>query len=212
MKTTFLRRGTMLIGALMLTGSLAAAQSRVPANPQTVPELKPEFDRAAQLGVPLNLVELVAREGYAKQLSPKVIRGGLRSFTDRIVTAREALAPDKGEAELVAGAAAIKSGATPAVLRSLRAAQRDRTIEIGLGVLAMLVEQGVSLSDAATKVELWLKRGATEGQILAAGKAVRDDVASGLAPARALDVRSQGVLSLLPAPTQGAAATQRNPR
>jgi hypothetical protein len=216
MKTTFPRRVITMAGALTLTslfiaGPAAAQQSRVPADPRAVADLKPEFDRAASLNLPEAPLLAKAREGYLKNASTRAIRDAVRSLTDRLVIAADALKPIRSEAELVVGAEAIKLGATPAVLRNLRAAQREQSIEVGLGVLTRLVADGVRLEEAAAKVVVLLQRGATDRQILVMASLVSNDVASGLlAPSRALDVRSSGVLSLLPAATQGTAATQTN--
>lgn len=216
MKTLSLRRSFVVAAALTLTvlGTRAAvAQDAPPIDPRTVPELVPVFERAAQLGVPVGPLVAKARKAYlTPQISPKQIREVLQGMTSRLVSARDALAPVQDDAELDAGAEALRHDVTPAMLKKLRAAQRGRSIEVALGVLTELVLQGVKPQDAATKVATWLSAGASDGRIMAAADAVAGDVAAGLAPSRALAVRSQGVLSLLPAPTQGTAAGQTNRR
>lgn len=212
MMTTSLRRSFVLAGVLALatTARIAVAQEdRPPADPRTVPELAPAFERAAQLGVPAGPLISTARKGYLWKVPVKDIRDGLQALAGRLAVAQAALAPVHGDDELAAGAEALRYNATPAMLKTLRAARRDRSIEVALGVLTELVAQGVKPQDAATKVATWLTAGATDGRIMAAAGAVAADVAAGLAPSRALAVRSQGVLSLLPAPVQGTAAPQR---
>jgi hypothetical protein len=213
MKTLSLRRTLFVVGALTLATMgprQALAQDAPPVDPRTVPELLPVFERAAQLGVPAGPLVAKARKAYLTQVPSREIREVLQGMTSRLVAARDALAPVQDEAELDAGAEALRHAVTPEMLKKLRAAQRGRSIEVALGVLTELVLQGVKPQEAATKVASWLAAGATDGRILAAADAVAGDVAAGLAPSRALAVRSQGVLSLLPAPTQGTAAGQTN--
>ncbi|HKS04978.1 MAG TPA: hypothetical protein VJR92_01585 [Gemmatimonadaceae bacterium] len=214
MRILSLRRTVFVAGALTLAALVArdaGAQGTQPVDPRTVPELMPVFERAAQLGVPTGPLVAKARKAYlTPQVSTKEIREVLQGMTSRLVTARDALAPVQDDAELDAGAEALRHEVTPAMLKKLRAAQRGRSIEVALGVLTQLVLQGVKPQDAATKVATWLSAGATDGRIMAAAESVAGDVAAGLAPSRALAVRSQGVLSLLPAPTQGTAAGQTN--
>ena len=211
MKTFSLRR-LVVTGALTfvtLGGRSALAQDvPPPSDPRSVPQLAPAFQRAAQLGVPAGPLVSKAREAYLKQVPPRDILRALEGLTTRLVAARDALAPVQDDAELDIGAEALRHDVTPTMLKKLRAAQRGRSIEVALGVLTELVVQGVKPQDATTKVASWLSAGASDGRIIAAADAVAGDVAAGLAPSRALAVRSQGVLSLLPAPTQGTAAGQ----
>lgn len=209
-----IRRGFVAAGAVAMTASLAVAQGprQVPPDPQTVPELKAEFDRAVKLGVPTSPLVEKAREGYVKQASPKMIREALHGLTDRMVRAQAALQPVHSVGEVTAGAFALSIDIPERVLRNLRKEQKTRSIEVPLAVLANLVSRGVPLQQAAAQVNSLMSRNATESQMIALASLVESDIASGLAPSTALDVRSRGVLSATQGSLPGAAAAQSTGR
>ena len=200
---------TRFIGLAVTTAALTlsfatttSAQQTVP-DPRTVPELQSEFARAEKMGLPVEPLVAMARKGYWQDASDKQIRDAVRGYARRIERARTALRPAR-PAEMLAGADALNAGVPERVLKSLRAAARTRSIEVPLGVLTELVSRGVPVANAAEGVETLLKREALDAQMIALGNDVLGDVAAGVAPTVALDIRSQGVLSLLPAPGQAA--------
>lgn len=195
------RRLTLL--AVLTVAGAAGAQQPIP-DPRTVPELQAEFTRAERAGLPVDELVAVARKGYLVHATPKQIRDAIRGHADRMSRARSALQPAR-PAEMVAGANAIKAGVPERVLKNLRAAARARSIEVPIDVLTELVARGAPVSMAAERVEALLRREAIDAQMVALGKDVLGDVAAGVAPTVALDIRSQSVLSLLPAPGQAAA-------
>jgi hypothetical protein len=121
------------------------------------------------------------------------------------VKARTALQPVQNAAELEAGANALQVGISDAVLRDLRKVDRTRSLAVPIGVLHELVVRGVPLDQATTNVRAMLQRNLGDVVIAAVGRNVQGDVASGLAPSVAMDVRSRGVLSLPQAVAPGAA-------
>jgi hypothetical protein len=213
MKPSFVRRSCVLLGVLFLTVSAAGAQQNAPrVDPRTVPALRAEFDRAEKQGLPVEPLVAKARLGYLSQASEKKIREVVRGFADNMIRARKALEPVRGTAELAAGAEAIQAGVPDRMLRNLRAASRTRSIEVGLGVLTEMVSRGASLDMAVSRVEAMLSREVADATLIAFGNDVMGDVAAGVAPTVALDIRSQSVLSLLPTPVQASAlAPNRTP-
>ena len=194
---------TRFLAVLILTvAATAAAQQTVP-DPRKVPELQSEFARAEKMGLPVEPLVAVARKGYWQDASDKQIRDAVRGYARRMEKARAALQPAR-PAEMLAGADALNVGVPERVLKNLRAAARTRSIEVPLGVLTELVSRGVPVANAAERVETLLRREALDAQMLALGNDVIGDVAAGVAPTVALDIRSQSVLSLLPAPGQAA--------
>jgi len=194
---------TRFLAVLILTvAATAAAQQTVP-DPRKVPELQSEFARAEKMGLPVEPLVAVARKGYWQDASDKQIRDAVRGYARRMEKARAALQPAR-PAEMLAGADALNVGVPERVLKNLRAAARTRSIEVPLGVLTELVSRGVPIANAAERVETLLRREALDAQMLALGNDVIGDVAAGVAPTVALDIRSQSVLSLLPAPGQAA--------
>lgn len=201
------RRALIVVGATMLAAVTAAAQQeRAPADPRTVPELKPEFDRAAKLGLPAHILVSKAREGYLKQASPKVIRDALHNLADRMVRARSALKPVQSDAELEQGALALQQDIPEGVLRNLRQSQKTRSVEIPLSVLTDLVSKGVPRKEAVADVSAMLQRNVGEGRLITFASQVQNDIAGGIAPTVALELSFKGVLSLPSNALPGAAA------
>jgi hypothetical protein len=213
MNSNFLRRGipaaialTLLAGGLSVAAQPAGAQaSRVGADPVAIPELRAEFERAAKLGLATEPLIAKARQGFVAAASTGRIRDAVRGLTDRLVKARTALQPVRSDAELEAGASALQSGIPDGVLRDLRKVDRNRSLAVPIGVLEELVVRGVPLKQAATNVQAMLRRNVGDVIIASVGRNVQGDVASGLAPSVAMDVRSRGVLSLPQAAAAGAA-------
>jgi hypothetical protein len=72
-------------------------------------------------------------------------------------------------------------------------------------VLSELVARKVDAKQALKQMTTLLAQGATPAHIAGLGASVQSDVASGLAPDAALEVRARGVMSLLPSPAVQAA-------
>ncbi|HYV96228.1 MAG TPA: hypothetical protein VE967_02095 [Gemmatimonadaceae bacterium] len=206
MTRSLIRSGAAAALALLALhgGSVAHAQQPRTTDPASVPELKTEFDRAAKLGLNAEILVAKARQGYLGAASTGKIRSVVHAYTDRLVAARDALAPVHDDAELVAGAEVMQKDVPASVLRTLRAAQRTQSLVVAIGALQDLVEiRGVSVKQATDMVLTMVKNHATDTQIASVGQKVQEDVALGLAPSLAMEVRLKGVLSL----PQGPAAS-----
>lgn len=155
------------------------------------------FSDAAGRGLPVEPLVAKALEGVEKGAPPVRVEGAVRALALRLDAARAALAPALSQAEVVAGADALAVGVPPDVLRGLRAASPRRSTAVALGVLAQLVSRGVPPARAAATVTELLRRGAASAQFLALDDAVQLDVASGVAPATALDVRAGALVGAL---------------
>jgi hypothetical protein len=208
----FVRAARAAALALVLGASAGAQQSRTPQDPTTVPELRPEFERAVALGLPTAPLVSKARQGYLAPASPARIRDALRALTDRMVVARTALNPVQSDTELEAAAHALQTGIPERVLRELRAADPGRSLTVAIGVLQELVVRGVPLKQATASVEAMVRRQMADVVIASVGRNVQGDVASGLAPSVAMDVRSRGVLSLPQAAVAGPAVAPTTTR
>jgi hypothetical protein len=195
MKTPLLRHALGVALSLVAIG--AAGAQRVPADIPAVPALKPEFERAEKLGLPTEPLIATARFGYQVSIPTSKIREAVKGQTDRMVIAREALAPVQSDAELTAGAEALRQKIPAKVLKSMRAANPSRSLAVPIGVLHDLVLRGVPVPQATTTVEALLKRNHNDVQIAALNQEVHALVASsGLAPSAAIEALSRGVLSL----------------
>ena len=127
------------------------------------------------------------------------------SLAKRLEQARALLAPSTSTAELTSGAEALRVGVPGSMLKQIRAAWPERSVVMPLDVLTELVARKFPAKHAFDQITTLMRRGATPSQIASLGQAVQADVASGLEPDAALEVRARGVMSLLPSPTAAAA-------
>ena len=205
MKTILMR--TAVGAALALSGiaHAARAQGSTGMDLSTIPEYKAEFDRATKHGVPLAPLMGTVRRGMNENVPLNKIRDAVRTTTDRYITAREALNPVQGNAELDAGADALQVGIAKTVLQKLRANHPNRSLAVPLGALQILVTKGVSAKNAVTTVEKMLGNKETDTRIASLGNEMQGLLATGLAPSDAFDALSRSVLSLPQSPAAGSA-------
>jgi hypothetical protein len=152
-------------------------------------------------GVPTDPLMAKALEGVAKKASTAAIRDAMKGLEERLGKAQRALGKDGSTVdELWAGADALYIGVPEKTLRQMRAAAPRRSIALELGVLTELVAKNVPIKKASEVVLQLMARNATGVQLTALSTDVQGDVAAGLKPEVALDLRGRGILSLLPPP------------
>jgi hypothetical protein len=152
---------------------------------------------AAARGLPTAPLVTKVREGLAKHAAPDRIRVATAALVDRLQTAAAALAPSRTPEELAAAADALQAGIPVTTLRDMRKLWPAKPLTVPLGVLSEMVANGVSHASATRRVRELLVRGATTAQLASLGTNVQADIAAGLAPDAAMELRSKGVLSLL---------------
>jgi hypothetical protein len=150
-----------------------------------------------------------ALQGVAMQASPEKIRDAMETLEARMRRAAKLLEPNATVDEVTAGADALAVGAPERALREMRRLAPNRTITVELGVLTELVAKGVPPKRAAQRVRDVMARGGTGAQLTELNSAVQQDVAAGLRPEAALELRVRAVMSLLPPPPP---VTTANPR
>jgi hypothetical protein len=92
------------------------------------------------------------------------------------------------------------------MLKQIRATwPRSQSVVMPLDVMTELVARKVPAKRALEQLTSLMVAGASPAQIAGLGASVQADVASGLAPDAALEVRARGVMSLLPSPAAQAA-------
>ncbi len=193
----------------------AAQGMAVPAiaDARTRQAVEREIARAAQRGLPVRALVAKAQEGVTKQAAGERIRAAVSSLARRLEQARDLLAPSPSDADIIAGADALAVGVPAPMLRQLRAAYpAGQSVAMPLDVLTELVARGVPASHALGQITQLMRRGATPTQIAGLGASVQSDVAAGLTPDAALEVRARGVMSLLPSPAAAAALAPRGSR
>ncbi len=161
-------------------------------------------------GVPIDPLTRKVREGIAKKSDPARIEAAVQVLAQRLETSFIALAPTVSVEELSAGADALQVGVPASTLRELRTIWISKPLTVPLGILYELVSRQVPVGQATKRVRELMSKGATDTQLATLSANVVADVAAGLAPDAALELRTRGVLSLLSAP-QGTVPTTTVP-
>ena len=208
-----------LLVALVLasvSGTAAFAQ-QVPvldiADARARVAIEREIAQAASRGLPVRPLIAKAQEGVTKRATGERIRVAVASQARRLEQARDLLAPSPSEAELISGADALALGVPAPMLKQIRAAYPlTQSVAMPLDVMTELVARGVPAKHALEQITNLMTRGATPAQIASLGASVQADVAAGLTPDAALEVRARGVMSLLPSPAAAAALAPRGSR
>ena len=210
---TFLS-AVLAVALFAVTPQHAAAQQDAPfdaiADSDTRTALRTLIADAAARGLPTAPLMTKVREGIAKRAAPDRIRVATATLVDRLALAATALAPSRAPEELAAGADALQAGIPAGTLRDLRKLWPNRALTVPLGVMAEMVANGVSHANATRRVRELLARGATAAQFASMGSSVQADIAAGLAPDAAMELRSKGVLSVLQSSADFTTALPRN--
>src|SRR5437867_12711256 len=185
--TRALIRTTLPLLAALLVGAPAAAQQVDPRlerlDAATRPVVAALIDSARTASLPTEPLVQRALEGATKGAAGDVIVAAVRRLAGDLERARDALGPTASPAELGAGAAALRAGASQATLAELRHARRER-LTVPLAVLADLVASGVPV-DSATAAVLGLAARARDADLVEFRRAVERDIALGAPPAAA---------------------------
>src|SRR5687767_9452552 len=124
-------------------------------------------DSARVEGLPTEPLIQKALEGRAKGAEPARIVEAVRLLRGQLARARTALGPSADAAELVAGAASLRVGASPSALAELRALRRGGSLVVPLGVLADMVAAGVPVDTAWRSVERLARAGSDDAAYVA---------------------------------------------
>jgi hypothetical protein len=129
-----------------------------------------------------------ALEGVTKGARPDLIVNAVRRLLDELRSARQAFGPTASDAELTAGASALRAGAARADLAKLRALRPRQPLTIPTGVLADLVAAGVA-PDTGIAAVLALASNAGDADYIAFRRNVERDIALGASPASSIAAR-----------------------
>jgi hypothetical protein len=122
-----------------------------------------------------------ALEGQSKGADSAHIVSAVRALAANLATARHALGTSAGEAELVAGAAALRAGATAPSLAALKDLRKRGPLAVPLSVYADLLTSGMTPDRAWEAVRELASRDVPDSEFLA----LRDRMAGRTAPASA---------------------------
>jgi len=150
-------------------------------------------DSARTAGLPAEPLVQRALQGTIKGAPGDRIVAAVRRLAADLGRARDALGPAASPPELEAGAAALRAGASPAVLVQLRRSRPQR-LTVPLAVLTELVASGVPVDSAAAAV-LALAATSRDADLVEFRRAVERDIGLGAPPAAAASVRVNGAAS-----------------
>jgi hypothetical protein len=180
--------------AIAVQSSVAVGQVGVPATPASTAalvsgwplasrtEINALLDSATNAGVPVAPLRAKIAEGVAKDAPPAAIITVVRALEVGLRAVRQTLGPGTTEAELVAGAAAVQSGAALDQLRALRASIRpERTATQLFVVLTDLTHRGVAASDGVAVLGRLARAGAGDAAFAQLRVDVANDVSAGVA-------------------------------
>ena len=180
------RAALSLLVAMVVAGRATAQQadSRLERlDAATRPTVAALVDSARTAMLPTEPLVQRALEGATKRASGDAIVAAVRRLAADLGHARDALGSTASPAELTAGAAALRAGASQATLAQLRHARRE-SLTVPLAVLADLVASGVPVDSAAAAV-LGLAARARDADLVEFRRAVERDIALGAPPAAA---------------------------
>ncbi|MGE5230924.1 MAG: hypothetical protein ACM3NS_04235 [Deltaproteobacteria bacterium] len=188
-------RGSLL--ALALLGAPAALQGQDPRlegrlDPATRAAVGALVDSARAAGLPTEPLVDKALEGATKHASGDRILAVLRTLSIDLRTARGALGPDASDADVAAGATAIRAGAQADLLGHLEKARGKSGLAMPLAVLSDLVARGVPVDTAASVVLSLAQRGASDADFTGLERGVAQDIGAGAPPGVAAAVRAHG--------------------
>jgi hypothetical protein len=166
MRSTGLLLGILLVGS---AATLGAQDSRLaarlaPGPRQAVQQL---VDSAAVAGLPTEPLIRKALEGESKGADSARILAAVRGLLAHLATARQLFGPEARESELVAGAAALRAGASSANLARLATLRPHEQMAVPLSVLADLLAAGIPVDQAWSSVYDMASRGANDAAFLA---------------------------------------------
>lgn len=193
--------------------TIPAVRAQRAASPLTAADLPPQLAPAtrqaiARLGDSLRASRLPdeplyskAAEGVLKNVDDARILVAVRTLARELGEARASLGNDADDAELVAGASALHTGASPAMLKALRethiaasAGTARTSLATPLVALADLLTRRVPALVASAAIDSLVARRAPGDDFAALRAAVERDIDAGRAPEASVQARTRGLL------------------
>jgi hypothetical protein len=168
MRASFVRLALLLACGLVpatLHGQDPRLASRLSAG--TAHAVQELADGARAAGLPHEPLILKALEGASKGADSARIVTAVQALAGRLLEAARALGPAASEAELVAGAAALRAGVQPDRLSALKSLRPREQVTVPLSVLADLFTAGITPDRAWSSVRDMARRGAADTDYLA---------------------------------------------
>ena len=150
-------------------------------------------DSVARAGLPVAPLVDKTLEGVSKGADQQRIMTAVRAVASELRVARQALGPSS-ESELSAGIAALRAGSSASSLAQLRHELPGRPLVVPLSVLASLLVDGAPAPSALLAV-VSNARQRNDADLLAYGRVVSQDIASGIAPLTAISAAHAAAMS-----------------
>jgi hypothetical protein len=184
------RAAASIVLSLLISAPAVAQDARLAGRlpPPVLDRVTVVVDSLRSVGLPTEPLVDKALEGASKRASGDRIVAAVRTLAGDLGVARSALGLRAGESELVAGAAAIRAGASRGDLARLRA-EREGPLTVPLAVLANLMARGVPTDTAAAVVQRLAASGAPDAEFTDLQAEIERDIGAGAAPAAAASVR-----------------------
>lgn len=153
-----------------------------------------EIAEAREAGLPVEPLVQKALEGWSKGAPDSLVVGAVQSLRHRLATASDILGAGTTEAELVAAGGALYLGVERDDLARLVAGTTREARPMALVVLGDLVKRGVDIVLASEVLLSLGKVGADAAALEGFRNQVELDIRTGVAPGRAAEVRSRGIV------------------
>jgi hypothetical protein len=167
--------------SLQPTADNAAAQDpRLSArlDSVTLPKVEALLAAAQRRGLPREPLVQKALEGSSKGAPGPRIVTAVESMLADLTRARQGLGSQASADELVAGAAALRAGATLEMVERLRRIEPESGVAVPLAVFADLVAGGMAVDAAWRSVEQLAQRGGEDQEFLELRERLRPPVLS----------------------------------
>jgi len=163
------------------------------------------IDSARLANLPVEPLVDKALEGAAKRAPGAQIISAVRTYSDQLREARNALGTMSSDPEVISGAQAIRAGISAQQLGRLRRVRPSLQIATALTVASDLVTREVPLDTAIAVVSALMNASATDDQLLQMRADIEADILNGKPPVVAASSRGQAtVQTLVATPPNGA--------
>jgi hypothetical protein len=144
-------------------------------DPVTASSVQRLVDSARMAGLPTEPLVQKALEGSTMGASGDRIRAAVEALRGQLSRAREALGNGASEGELTAGAGALRAGVSPASLAELHRLRYRQSLVVPISVLADIVAEGVSPTQATKEVFQLAREGQPDEEFVALRKRVQSE-------------------------------------
>jgi len=188
---------------LLLALALAAVPAVQAQDPRLEGRLDPPtrasvtalLDSARAAGLPTEPIVDKVLEGMTKRASPDRIVAAVRTLATDLGAARSALGPSASDDDVVAGASALRAGASGETLARIKGVRGKAGLSVPLAVLSDLVSRGVPVDTAASVIVHLAQGGATDADYTGLERGVARDIGAGAPPGAAAAIRARIIVT-----------------